>query len=132
MSKYGTTKTRSRGFWNSIVDPIEKFLVLVLNCPSSYVALGIGARERTALDDDDEFGGRDALVDKATRVEFPRSPYDFLLELLHVHRTLLQSLDEQGRRKSAIANHNALENKFTTGSTDVVLNQPELANDKRL
>jgi len=125
-------KKRHSVFWDSTVDAIEQFLILVLNCPPSYVALGGCARERTMLDDDDVFGGSDLFVDKATRVELPRSPYDLLLELLRVHRTLLQSLDEQGRRRSAAADHNALENKFTTGSTDVVLDRPELANDKHL
>ena len=75
------------------------------------------------------FGGRDPLVDKATRVEFPRSSYDFLLELLRIHRTIFQSLNEQRRRRSADANHNAPKNKFATGSMDVVFDRPRLAND---
>jgi len=119
-------------FWNSAVDPIEQLLVLVLSCSSSNDALDNGARESTTLDDDDVFGGCDPLVHKATGVEFPRSPHDFLLELLRVHRTLLRSLNEQRRRRSADTNHNAPKNKFATGSTDVVLDRPELANDKRL
>ena len=119
-------------FWNGVVDPVEQFHVLVLNRLSSDIALGIRTRERTALDDDDVFGRGDALVGIVTRVEFPRSPYDFLLELLRAHGTLLRSLDEQGGRTSEVSNHNALGNKFSTGSTDVVLDRPELVNHKRL
>ena len=119
-------------FWNSTVDVIEQLLVLVLNCLSSDVAFGGCAREGTALDDDDVFGGNDALVDIAARVELPRSPDDFLLELLGVHGALFRSLDEQSRGGSAVANDNALENKFATGGADVVLDRPELTNDKRL
>jgi len=115
-------KKRRSIFWNSTVDFIEQFLVLVLNCLSSNVALGSRPRERTALDDDDVCGRSDALVDEVTRAEFARSPYDFLFELLRLRGTLLRSLDEQGRRRSEVANHNALEDKFATGSTDVVLN----------
>ena len=125
-------KKRHSGFWNSTIDPIKQFLVLVLNCLSSDVTLDSSPRERTALDDDDVFGGRDPLVDEATRVEWLSSFYDFLLEFLRAHRTLLRSLNKQRRRRSAVANHNALENKLATGSTDVVLDRPELVSDKRL
>jgi len=125
-------KKRHSIFGNSTVDAIEQSLVLVFNCLSSDVALGSGPRECTALDDDDVFGGRDALVDKATRMELPRSPHNFLLELLRIHGAPLRSLNEQCRRRSTVANHNTLENKLAAGSTNVVLNRPELANDKRL
>jgi hypothetical protein len=69
-------------FWNGTVDTIEQLLVLVLDCLSSDVTLGGGARKIAALDDDDVFGGSDALVDIAARVKLPRSPDDLLLELL--------------------------------------------------
>jgi len=124
-------KKRRSIFWNSAVDVIEQLLVLVLNCLSSDVALVSRPRERTAFDDNDVFDRGDALMSIATRVELARSPDDFLLELLRVHGTLLRRLNEQGRRGPAVANYNALENKFATGSTDVVLNRPELANHKR-
>jgi len=97
-------KPKKSIFWNSVIDLVEQFHVLVLNCLSSDIALGIRARERTALDDD-VFGQRDALVDIVTRVEFPRSPYNVLLELLRAHGTLLRSLNEQGGRTSEVANH---------------------------
>ena len=119
-------------FENSAVDTVEQFLVLVLNCLSSDVALGSRPRECTTLDDNDMCGRGDPLVDKVTGAEFTRSPYDLLLELLWVHGTLLRSLDEQGRRRSVVANHNALEDEFATGSTDIVLKRPESANHERL
>ena len=125
-------KPKKSIFWDSVVDRVEQFHVLVLNCLSSDTALGIRARERTALDDHDVFGLGDALVGIVTRVEFPRSSYDFFLELLRAHGTLLRSLDEQGGRTPEVANHNALGNKFATGITDVVLDRPELGNHKCL
>ena len=76
-------------FWNSAVDAIEQLLVLVFNCLPSDVALRGGARKSATFNDDDMFGGCDALVDIAARVELPRSPDDFLLELLSVHGALL-------------------------------------------
>ena len=119
-------------FWNNTVDAIEQLLVLVLNCLSSDVAFGGGAGKSAALNDDDVFGGSDALVDIAARVELPRSPDDFLLELLRVHGTIFRNLDKQSGGGSAVANDNALENKFATGGADIVLDRPELVNDKRL
>ena len=101
---------------------MEQFLVLILNCLSPDATLGSSPRKGIALDDDDMFCRGDPLVDKATREELARSPYDLLFELLRVHGARLRSLDEQGRRRSEAANHNALKNKFATGSTDVVLN----------
>ena len=76
-------------FWDGTVDAIKQLLVLILNRLSSYVTLGSGTRESAALNDDDVFGGGDALVDISARVELPRSPDDFLLELLGVHDTFL-------------------------------------------
>jgi hypothetical protein len=90
-------KRKSLVFWNGTVDTIEQLLVLVLDCLSSDVTLGGGARKIAALDDDDVFGGSDALVDIAARVKLPRSPDDLLLELLRVHGAPFRSLDEQGR-----------------------------------
>jgi len=119
-------------FWNKTVDSIEQFLVLVLNCLSPDVALGSGARESPALDDDNVFGGGDALVDIAARVELPRSPDDLFLEFLSVHGTLLRCLDEKSGGRSAVPNDNTLENKVTTGGADVVLDRPKLDDDKRL
>jgi len=119
-------------FWNGAVDAIEQVLVLVLDCLSSDIALGGGARKSATVDDDDVFGGCDALVDIAARVELPRPPDDFLLELLSVHGTLLRSLDEQGGGRSAVSNDDTLENKFAAHSTDVVLDRPEVASDKQL
>lgn len=76
-------------FRNSTVDAIKQLLVLVLDRLSSDIALGSGAWESTAVDDDDVFRGGDALVDIAARVELPRSPDDFLLEPLGIHGALL-------------------------------------------
>ena len=70
-------------------------------------------------------------MDIAARVKLPSFPDDLLLELLGVHGALLGSLNKQGRRSSAVANNNTLENKVATGGTDVVFDRPELANDKR-
>lgn len=97
-------------FWNSAIDAIKQLFVLVLNCLSADVALGGGARESPAFDDDDVFGGGDAFVHIAARVELPRPPNNFLLELLGVHGALLRGLDEQCRRRSAVANDDTLEN----------------------
>jgi len=119
-------------FWNSAVYAIKQFLVLVLNCLSSDVTLGSGTGESAAIDDDDMFGGSDAFVDVAARIELSRPPDEFLLEPLGVHRAFLRSLDEQGRRRPAVANDNALENKFSTGGAEVVLDRPELKDDKYL
>jgi len=119
-------------FRDSAVDAVKQLSVLVFNRLSSDVALGGGAGESTALDDDNVFCRGDALVDIAARVKLPRSPDDFLLELLSVHGTLLRGLDEQGRRRSAVANNDAFENEFTTSSADVVFDRPEWANDKHL
>jgi len=119
-------------FWNSTVDAIKQLLVPVLNCLSSDIALGSGARESPALDDDNVFGGGDALVDIAARVELPRSPDDIFLELLGVHAARLRSLDEQGGGRSPVANDNTLEYKVATGGADVVLDRPKLDDDKRL
>ena len=63
-------------------------------------------------------------------MELPRSPDDFLLELLSVHGALLRSLDEQGGGRSAVSDHDTFENKFATGSTGVVLDRPEGTNDE--
>ena len=133
--QHGRNKRPNRGrlvFWNSTVDAIEQLLELILNCLSSDITLSGGAREGTALNDQDMFGGSDALVDIAARVKLPRSPDDLLLELLRVHGTLFRGLDEQGRGGSPVANNNALENKFATGGADIVLNRPKLIHDKRL
>jgi len=129
-----TTKTRNRSlvFRNGTVNVIEQLLVLVFNCLSSNIALGGGARESAALDDDNVFCGGDALVDIAARVKLPRSPDNFLLELLRVHGATFRGFNEQCRGRSAVANDNALENKFATGGADVVLYRPEWTNDKRL
>ena len=118
--------------WNSTVDAIKQFLVLVLNCLSSDIALGGGARKSATLDDNDMFGGGYAFMDVAARVELPRSPDNFFLEFLSVHGALLRSLNEQSRGRSAVANDNALENQFATRGADVVLDRPELADGKRL
>ena len=119
-------------FWNSTVDAVEQLLVLVLNRLSSDVPLGGSARESAALDDDDVFGGGNALVDIAAGVELPRSPNDILFELFGVHRAVFRGLDKQGRRRSAVSNDDAFENKFATCSADVVLDRPDRTNDKRL
>ena len=119
-------------FWNSTVDAIEQLLVLVLNRLPSDVTLGGGARKSATFNNDDVFGGCDALVDIAARVELPRSPDDFLLEPLSVHGTLLRSLDEQGGGRSAVPDHDTLENKFATRSAGVVLDRPEVNNDEYL
>jgi hypothetical protein len=119
-------------FWNGAVDAIEQLLELILDRLSSDVTLSGGAREGPALDDHDVFRGSDALVDIAARVKLPRSPDDLLLELLSVHRAPLRRLDEQGRRRSPVADDDALENELATGRPDVVLDRPELIDDKRL
>ena len=75
--------------WNSAVDAIEQLLVLVLNGLSSDVALGGGTRKSATFNNNDVFGGCDALVDIAARVELPRPPDNFLLEFLGVHCALL-------------------------------------------
>ena len=116
----------------STVNVIKQLFVLVLYCPSSDVALGGRARESAAFDHDDVFGGGDAFMDITARVELPRLPNDILLELLGVHGTLLRSLDEQGRRCSTVPNDDTLENKFTAHSTNVILDRPDMVNDKRL
>lgn len=60
-------------------------------------------------------------MDIAARVELPRSPDYFLLELLGIQSALFRSFNEQRWGGSAVANDNALENKFATGGADVVL-----------
>ena len=119
-------------FWNSTVDAVKQLLVLVLNCLSSDVALCSSAREGTTLHNDDIFGGGDALVDIAARVELPCSPDDLLLEPLSVHGARLRSLDEQSRTRSAVSYDDALENEFATRSAEVVLDRPDVTNDERL
>jgi len=115
--------------WNSTVDAIKQLLVLVLNCLSSDVALGGGAGESTPFDDDDVFGGGDALVDIAAGVELSRSPDDLLLELLGIHGALLRSLDKQGRGRPAVPNDDALEDEFNTCGADVVLDRLGVASE---
>ena len=117
-------------FWDSAEDAIEQLLVLVLNRLSSDIAFGGGARKGATVNNDDMFGGRDALVDIAARVELPRSPDDFLLELLGVHGALLRGLDEQSGGRSAVSYDDTLENEFATHSADIVLDRPEVTNDK--
>lgn len=119
-------------FWNGTVHSIEQLLVLVLNRLSSNVAFGGGTWESATFDNDDVFRGCDALVDIATRMKLPRSPDNFLLELLVLHCAFFRSLDEQSGRRSPVANDNALENEFTAGGAEVVLDRSELVNDKRL
>lgn len=119
-------------FWNSAVDAIEQLLVLVLNRLSSDVALGGGARESATFNNNDVFGGRDALVDIAAGVELPRPPDDFLLEFLSVHGALLRSLDEQRGGRSAVSDHDTLEKEFAARSTGVVLDRPEVTDDEYL
>lgn len=119
-------KTKCLVFWNSAVDAIEQLLVLVFDCLSPNIALCSGTREGPTFDDDNVFCGGDALVDIATRMKLPRPSDDFLLEPLGVHGARLGSLDEQGGGRSAVANDDTLENKFTTGSAEVVLDRPEL------
>lgn len=97
-----------------------------------HVALSGSGREGTALDDDVLCGG-DALADIAARVKLARSPDGFLLELLGIQSALLRSSNEQRWGGSAVANDNALENKFATGGADVILGRPERwTNSKRL
>lgn len=119
-------------FWDGTIDAIEQLLELVLNCLSSNVALGSGTGECATFDDDDVFRGCDALMHIAASMELGRSLDDFLLELLSVHGALLRSFDEQGGRRSAVSNDNALKNEFTTGSAEIVLDRPKLVNYKRL
>jgi len=109
--------------WYCTVDAIEQLLELSLDCLPSNVALRSSARESPTFDDDDVFRGRDAFVDVAANVELLGSLDDLLLELLVIHRALFRTFDEQGGRRSAVANDGTLENKITTGSADVVLNR---------
>ena len=119
-------------FWNSAVDAIEQLLVLILNRLPSDIALGGGARKSAAFNNDNVFGGCDALMDISARVELPRPPDNFLLELLSVHGALLRSLDEQGGGRSAVSDHDTLENEFAARSAGVVLDRPGVTNDKYL
>lgn len=123
MMRYNATMTAKRlVFWKSTAGAIEQLLILAHDCLSSDVALGCGVGESSALNDDDVFGGVDTLVDIAAKMKMPCSPNDFLPELLRVHGAPLRSLDEQGRRVSAISNDNA-QNKFTS-SADVIFDRP--------
>ena len=118
--------------WDIAIDAVKQLLVLGLDCLSPNVALGGSAGKSATFDDNNMFRGSDLLVDIAATVELPRSPDDFLLELLGVHSALLRSLNEQGGRRAAVSNDNALENKFATGHADVVLDRPKLTDDERL
>ena len=80
---------------------------------------------------DDMFGGCGVLMDETARVEL-FCPSDDLLELLTVRGALLRGLNEQSRRGSTISNNDTLENKLTTCSMDIVLDQSGVVNDQRL
>ena len=112
---------------------IKQLLVLVLNRLPSDVALGSGPREGAALDNDDVFGGRNALMDIVAVVELSHSPDDLLFELLDAHRAFLRHLDKQGRTDSAFSDDYALRNELPTCGTNAVLDRPEVTNsNKRL
>ena len=73
------------------------------------------------FDDNDISSGPNTFVDIATGIERPHSLNNLLLELLAVQGALLRGLDEQGGKRSAVSNDNALANEFTTCSANTVL-----------
>ena len=106
---------------NSTVDAVEQVLILILNCLSSNVTLGGSSREIATLNNDDIFCRGDAFVNVAARVEQFCSLDDLLLELLGVQGALFRGLDEQGRRRPAVSNDDALKNELTASGAEVIL-----------
>jgi hypothetical protein len=107
---------------NRTVDLIQSRTESILDRSAADVALRCCARKGLRRDDDDEMRVDNALVHVSARVEVARALEDLCFDARFVPSD--RWLNEESRRRSAVAHNDAVFNEISAKSPDVVFNGP--------